>query len=335
MKQPVHDSQSPRQEQITPNFTKMNTNFVCNVCGKLFSAKDTLTQHNWAVHTEVESPCTSCDKTFRSKKKLTYHMRATHVEKEAFHCELKFGETECSYFSSSKSNLRRHNKRAHEKAKDANPSKFLCDLCDYSTTLKTNLVRHNQTCTNSMEPNSIENSCNLCHKTFSTKKILQKHTKLHNKEKTCTQNSTVSCVICKKTFAKKSNLERHQKNNHGLTERGNVVQNSAGIAIFTTEALVKDTVIERTTTEQILCHQCDQCDFKSKKKGNIKRHVLIKHDGRTRPEMRGRKSKVGPVSDRTKRRRKAYDDAHNLNYEVLKRQIQSFIQWKFKECSQR
>ena len=41
MKQPVHDSQSPRQEQITPNFTKMNTNFVCNVYGKLFSAKDT------------------------------------------------------------------------------------------------------------------------------------------------------------------------------------------------------------------------------------------------------------------------------------------------------
>ena len=67
-------------------------------------------------------------------------------------------------------------------------------------------------------------------------------------------------------FAKKSNLERHQKNNHGLTERGNVVENSAGIAIFTTEALVKDTVIERTTTERILCHQCDQCDFKSKKK---------------------------------------------------------------------
>ena len=131
-------------------------------------------------------------------------MRATHVEKEAFHCELQFGEIECSYFSSSKSNLRTHKKGVHEKAnKDANPPKFLCDLCEYSTTLKTNLVRHNKTCTNSVESNSLENSCNLCHKTFSTKKILHKHTKLHSKEKTFTPNSTVSCVVCKKTFAKK------------------------------------------------------------------------------------------------------------------------------------
>ena len=228
MKQSVHDRQSPRQEQITSYFSKMNTNFVCNVCGKQFFAKDKLSHHNWAVHAEEESPCTSCDKTFRSKKKLTYHMRATHVEKEAFHCELQFGEIECSYFSSSKSNLRTHKKGVHEKAnKDANPPKFLCDLCEYSTTLKTNLVRHNKTCTNSVESNSLENSCNLCHNTFSTKKILHKHTKLHNKEKTFTPNSTVSCVVCKKTFAKISNLERHQKNNHGLTERGNVVQSES------------------------------------------------------------------------------------------------------------
>ena len=35
-------------------------------------------------------------------------------------------------------------------------------------------------------------------------------------------------------------MDRHKKNDHGLTERGNVIENSLGIAIFTTEALVKD-----------------------------------------------------------------------------------------------
>ena len=151
----------------------MSGDFVCNVCGKQFGAKKILSQHNWAVHTESESNCTHCDKTFRSKKKLTYHMRSTHAENEAFHCDLKFGDIQCSYYSTSNSNLRVHVKRVHEKAgnKAAN-APLLCGSCDYRTDLKTNLVRHKKTCTKSVEPN--ENLCNLCHKTFSTKKILHK-----------------------------------------------------------------------------------------------------------------------------------------------------------------
>ena len=39
-------------------------------------------------------------------------------------------------------------------------------------------------------------------------------------------------------------MERHAKKDHGLTEKGNVIENSAGIAIFTTEALVKEKVSE-------------------------------------------------------------------------------------------
>ena len=94
----------------------MSGDFVCNVCGKQFGAKKTLSQHNWAVQTEFESNCTHCDKTFRSKKKLTYHMRSTHAENEVFHCDLKFGDIQCSYYSTSNSNLRVHVKRVHEKA---------------------------------------------------------------------------------------------------------------------------------------------------------------------------------------------------------------------------
>ena len=57
MKQSVHDSQSPKQEQIISYFRNMNTNFVCNVCGKQFMAKNALYDYNWGVHTKVESPC--------------------------------------------------------------------------------------------------------------------------------------------------------------------------------------------------------------------------------------------------------------------------------------
>jgi len=46
----------------------MSADFVCNMCGKQFMAKKALSDHNRAVHIEVESPCNTCDKTFRHKK---------------------------------------------------------------------------------------------------------------------------------------------------------------------------------------------------------------------------------------------------------------------------
>ena len=44
---------------------------------------------------------------------------------------------------------------------------------------------------------------------------------------------------------------------------------------------------------------------------NLRRHIQIKHDRKTRPEMRGRKNKNGTLSERTKYRRKA-EKANNL-----------------------
>ena len=104
-------------------------------------------------------------------------------------------------------------------------------------------------------------------------------------------------------------MERHTKKDHGLTEKGNVIENSAGIAIFTTEALVKEKVSE-TRAERLL-HQCEMCSYNTVQKANLRRHTQIKHDGRTKPEMRGRKTKTGPLSERTKRRRKA-ENGNNL-----------------------
>ena len=67
-------------------------------------AKNALYDHNWGVHTEVESPCNVCDKTFSSKTKLAYHIKAKHVEKESFYCDIKSGETQCIYYSTTRSN---------------------------------------------------------------------------------------------------------------------------------------------------------------------------------------------------------------------------------------
>ena len=110
-------------------------------------------------------------------------------------------------------------------------------------TTKYKLERHNVSCKKSMESLPSEKSCTQCSKTFSNQKALKRHTKVHNKDKPDVPNTTVSCIVCQKTFAKSWNLKRHQQDAHGLTEKGNTVQNSAGMAVFTTEALVKETVI--------------------------------------------------------------------------------------------
>ena len=231
----------------------------------------------------------------------------THDEKEALHCDIESEGIKCNFYSKDKSNLRAHKKRVHEKPTNVNLA-HVCSLCGYKTAKKFNLNKHSESCGKSATPNSIDHSCNQCHKTFPSKKSLNRHSKLHNKNNSDTPNKAFLCVVCRKTFVNLWNMERHQRKEHGLTEKGNVIENSVGIAIFTTEALVKETVTVTKRREEKISHKCDQCDYSSYKKDHLRTHMQ-KHE--QKPERRGRKKKVGPLSERTKRRRKA-EDANNL-----------------------
>ena len=194
----------------------MSGDYVCNICGKQFLTKGGLSSHNWAVHNTVESPCTVCDKIFRNKKHLADHMSNTHTENQRFSCDFKTGESACSYYSTTKTNLMAHKKRVHEKTIDAIPPKHACGLCGYRTNSKFSLRRHGEKCNKSLNQNPIDHICNICAKKFSTQKIF----------------SAAFCVVCKKTFVNKWNMERHTQKDHGLTEKGNVIENSAGIAMM-------------------------------------------------------------------------------------------------------
>ena len=152
----------------------MSGDYVCNICGKQFLTKGGLSSHNWAVHNTVESPCTVCDKIFTNKKHLAVHMSNTHAENQRFSCDFKTGESACSYYSTTKTNLMAHKKRVHEKTIDAIPPKHACGLCGYRTNSKFSLSRHKEKCNRSLNQNPIDHICNICSKKFSTKKILTK-----------------------------------------------------------------------------------------------------------------------------------------------------------------
>ena len=132
----------------------MSGDYVCNICGKQFVTKSGLSGSNWAVHNTVESPCTVCDKIFRNKNHLAVHMSNTHAENERFSCDLKTGESACSYYSTTKSNLRAHKKRVHEKTINVIPPKHACGLCGYRTNSKVSLSSHNKKCNRFLNQNS-------------------------------------------------------------------------------------------------------------------------------------------------------------------------------------
>ena len=119
----------------------MTGNFVCNMCGKQFKSHKMLTQHNRDVHIEGDFPCTLCDKTFRKKKHLANHVFIKHKEKESMQCNSKSDDIQCTYETTSVSNLNKHKKRVHEKI--AIPPNFACSSCDFKTASKFSLKGHN------------------------------------------------------------------------------------------------------------------------------------------------------------------------------------------------
>ena len=112
---------------------------ICNMCGKQFKSQKTLTEHNRDVHIEEDIPCSLCDKTFRTKRHLANHKFNKHTEKESLQCEVISDDTECSYQTTSVSNLNAHKKRVHEKTVNAIQQlvfKFACSSCDFKTGTK-------------------------------------------------------------------------------------------------------------------------------------------------------------------------------------------------------
>ncbi|XP_073831211.1 uncharacterized protein isoform X1 [Musca autumnalis] len=84
-----------------------DTEFPCDICGKLFQTKKNLSRHKRYWHRlERNLKCSYCEKIFREKRNLDEHM-ATHTETQLYACP------HCGKESRSKSNMYVHVKRQH------------------------------------------------------------------------------------------------------------------------------------------------------------------------------------------------------------------------------
>ncbi|XP_035713161.1 zinc finger protein OZF-like [Folsomia candida] len=183
--------------------TKEKVGGKCNVCGKTFSSKYSLTRHRFAHRSEDEKivfvkqanpgrECLFCQKKFPDN--ATYHLHlVSHTKEKPFPCD------QCGKLFGRNGALKLH-KRTHS----ADPRPFQCSDCDQAFTTKQNLGTHKKTVHRKVK----DFECPECGKKFGTKGNMVTHLNtVHGKIRH-------PCPHCGHTFGQKGNHGTHLKKVH-------------------------------------------------------------------------------------------------------------------------
>ncbi|XP_068115334.1 zinc finger protein 300-like [Hyperolius riggenbachi] len=161
--------------------------FSCSACGKTFIHKTGLLSHQKTHTGERPFSCSVCRKGFRHKGGLLIHQR-THTGERPFSC------AECGKGFSDRGNLVRH-ERIHRGERP-----FSCAECGKSYTQNGDLIAHQR-----VHRGERPFPCSECGKTFTTKGYLRSHQRTHTGE------NPFSCAECGKSFSQKGHLVKHQR----------------------------------------------------------------------------------------------------------------------------
>ena len=167
--------------------------FVCDICGRSYKGRGSLT-HHMRSHTGEHETCETCGRDFRDPSDLKKHIRNVHLKIKNFKCDI------CGHACSKQSDLSsRMNSHIDKSLKARN---FQCQECDWRAVTASQLRVHMK-----MHIKTLAYKCLHCAKQFKCEYYLERH-KRHLHDRT---GETFQCLQCPKSFTRKEYLNKHMK----------------------------------------------------------------------------------------------------------------------------
>ena len=226
----------------------------CDICGKTFNSKGSLSVHKRVIHDTVRQSCDQCSRTFQRKYQLKEHVEHVHKNSKTLSKHIK-----TSHLSSTKNYTKemKHqceicSKSFHKKLQlnvhmNKNHGGFkMCDLCDRRFKSSTALMYHKKT-----KHLEIKYNCNYCKLKLSSKGNYKKHMeRKHSKKiKAPESNPILNCETCDLRFMSSKILLRHERICSAKRRQGNESQVTEIEA--TQPEVIKQEAIEQEVIQEV------------------------------------------------------------------------------------
>nr|CAI5830373.1 unnamed protein product [Callosobruchus analis] len=274
-----------------------------------------IVKHANVADIHITNRCIYCNKTFTSKQALDGHIIKTHPDFIASVSSKVHGCTECTYRTTSNSNLKRHmdthpdiagnhvfrciyckNTLTCKKVLDDHIVKkhpdFIasisskvheCTKCSFKTVHPSRLKKHIKVKHPDIDGNHITNRCIYCNKTFTSKQALDGHIiKTHPDFIASVTSKVHECTEC--TYKTTSNecIRQHIMAKHPETADNHIFSRCMYCNnTFTCRRVLDDPIVKRhpdfIASVSRKVHKCTKCTFKTVRISHLKDHIMVKH----------------------------------------------------------